>query len=249
MPGRGRGMGGLHPVTRTLERIEAAVSFHRFCRGRRPGNRKRFLQFHRAEHPGKSSGAGHARYFLHRRRSMCCAPIPRRCRCVTCENAISRHCKIIAPGRVYRVDSDATHSPMFHQVEGLWIDEEVSFADLKGVMADFLQRFLSATILQVRFRPSFFPFTEPSAEMDIALMCNGAVPREGAGWLESAAAAWCIPMCCKHVGIDSEKYHRLRLWPGRGSSGHAALRRKRSAPVLRERFALSEAIQLKWLFK
>jgi phenylalanyl-tRNA synthetase alpha chain len=76
--------------------------------------------------------------------------------------------RIIAPGRVYRVDSDATHSPMFHQVEGLWVGESVSFADLKGVVSDFLHSFFEATDLEVRFRPSFFPFTEPSAEIDVA---------------------------------------------------------------------------------
>jgi phenylalanyl-tRNA synthetase alpha subunit len=88
--------------------------------------------------------------------------------------------RVIAPGRVYRVDSDATHSPMFHQVEGLWIGEKVSFADLKGVIGDFLRRFFESDDLQVRFRPSFFPFTEPSAEIDMAFM-SGAAERSLAG--------------------------------------------------------------------
>ena len=118
--------------------------------------------------------------------SMCCARIPRRCRCITWKTN-QPPLKIIAPGRVYRVDSDATHSPMFHQVEGLWVDEEVSFANLKGVVQDFLQRFFERDDLQVRFRPSFFPFTEPSAEMDHEL-------EMAAGW-RSAAAAWCTPTC------------------------------------------------------
>ncbi len=105
--------------------------------------------------------------------------------------------KIISSGRVYRVDSDATHSPMFHQVEGLWVDEEISFANLKGVVQDFLQRFFERDDLQVRFRPSFFPFTEPSAEMDMSW--NG-------GWLEIGGCGMVHPNVLKHVNIDSEKY-------------------------------------------
>jgi phenylalanyl-tRNA synthetase alpha chain len=105
--------------------------------------------------------------------------------------------KIISTGRVYRVDSDATHSPMFHQVEGLWVDEHISFANLKGVVQDFLQRFFEKDDLQVRFRPSFFPFTEPSAEMDMSW--NG-------GWLEIGGCGMVHPNVLKHVNIDSEKY-------------------------------------------
>ena len=105
--------------------------------------------------------------------------------------------KIIAPGRVYRVDSDATHSPMFHQVEGLWVDEDISFANLKGVVQDFLQKFFERDDLTVRFRPSFFPFTEPSAEMDMSW--NG-------GWLEIGGCGMVHPEVFKHVNIDSEKY-------------------------------------------
>jgi phenylalanyl-tRNA synthetase alpha chain len=105
--------------------------------------------------------------------------------------------KIIAPGRVYRVDSDATHSPMFHQIEGLWVDESVTFADLKGVLIDFLKRFFERDDLQVRFRPSFFPFTEPSAEIDMSF---------GKGWLEMGGAGMVHPNVLRNVNIDSEKY-------------------------------------------
>jgi phenylalanyl-tRNA synthetase alpha chain len=105
--------------------------------------------------------------------------------------------KIIAPGRVYRVDSDATHSPMFHQVEGLWVDENVSFANLKGVVQDFLQRFFERDDLQVRFRPSFFPFTEPSAEMDMSW---------GDGWLEIGGCGMVHPNVLGNVGIDAERW-------------------------------------------
>jgi phenylalanyl-tRNA synthetase alpha chain len=110
--------------------------------------------------------------------------------------------RVIAPGRVYRVDSDATHSPMFHQVEGLWVGENVSFADLKGVVADFLRRFFESDDLKVRFRPSFFPFTEPSAEIDVAFM-SGAL--EGR-WLEIAGCGMVHPNVLRFGGIDPEKY-------------------------------------------
>jgi phenylalanyl-tRNA synthetase alpha chain len=106
--------------------------------------------------------------------------------------------KVIAPGRTYRVDSDATHSPMFHQVEGLWIDEDISFADLKGVYTDFLRRFFETDDLRVRFRPSFFPFTEPSAEIDMAF--------EDGRWLEISGAGQVHPTVVRNFGLDPERY-------------------------------------------
>jgi phenylalanyl-tRNA synthetase alpha chain len=117
--------------------------------------------------------------------------------------------RIIAPGRVYRCDSDVTHSPMFHQVEGLWIDEDVNFSMLKGVLSDFMQSFFEREDLQVRFRPSFFPFTEPSAEMDIqCVQCNGKGCRvcSHTGWLEVLGSGMVHPNVLHHVKIDSEKY-------------------------------------------
>jgi len=110
--------------------------------------------------------------------------------------------RIIAPGRVYRVDSDATHSPMFHQVEGLWIDEGVSFADLKAVFMDFLKTFFETDDITIRFRPSFFPFTEPSAEIDMAFTSG---PNKGK-WLEIAGCGQVHPNVLRHVGIDPETY-------------------------------------------
>jgi phenylalanyl-tRNA synthetase alpha chain len=105
--------------------------------------------------------------------------------------------KVIAPGRVYRVDSDATHSPMFHQVEGLWVDERITFADLKGVLIEFLRKFFENEDLEVRFRPSFFPFTEPSAEIDMSF---------GSGWLEMGGAGMVHPSVLRNVDIDAEKH-------------------------------------------
>jgi phenylalanyl-tRNA synthetase alpha chain len=110
--------------------------------------------------------------------------------------------KVIAPGRTYRVDSDATHSPMFHQVEGLWIDEDISFADLKGVYVDFLQRFFESDALQVRFRPSYFPFTEPSVEIDLQF---GAGPLKGR-WLELSGAGQVHPQVVRNFGLDPERH-------------------------------------------
>jgi phenylalanyl-tRNA synthetase alpha chain len=110
--------------------------------------------------------------------------------------------KVIAPGRTYRVDSDATHSPMFNQVEGLWIDEDISFAHLKGVYTNFLQTFFETDQLKVRFRPSYFPFTEPSAEVDMAFESG---PLKGR-WLEISGAGQVHPTVVRNFGLDPERY-------------------------------------------
>ena len=113
--------------------------------------------------------------------------------------------RVIAPGRVFRADYDQTHSPMFHQVEGLWIGERVSFADLKGVITEFLQRFFERDDLRVRFRPSFFPFTEPSAEIDMSF---------GEGWLEIAGSGQVHPNVLEAVGIDSQRWQGFAFGMG-----------------------------------
>ena len=110
--------------------------------------------------------------------------------------------KVIAPGRTYRVDSDATHSPMFHQVEGLWIDEDISFADLKGVFLDFMRRFFEDDNIDARFRPSYFPFTEPSAEIDIAFSSG---PMKGR-WLEVSGSGQVHPTVMRNYGLDPERH-------------------------------------------
>ena len=110
--------------------------------------------------------------------------------------------KVLAPGRTYRVDSDATHSPMFHQVEGLWIDTDVSFSDLKGVYTDFLRQFFETDELKVRFRPSYFPFTEPSVEVDM-MFTSG--PKKGR-WLEISGAGEVHPNVVRNYGLDPERY-------------------------------------------
>jgi phenylalanyl-tRNA synthetase alpha chain len=110
--------------------------------------------------------------------------------------------RVIAPGRTYRVDSDATHSPMFHQCEGLWVGENVSFKDLKFVFTDFCRTFFESDDLVLRFRPSFFPFTEPSAEIDIQFQHGPLAGR----WLEVAGSGQVHPNVIRNMGLDPEKY-------------------------------------------
>jgi phenylalanyl-tRNA synthetase alpha chain len=177
LPGRGVDAGTLHPVTRTQERIESLFrslgfevadgpeiedDFHNFTALNMPEN-----------HPARSM---HDTFYVDG------GYVLRTHTSNVQVRYMETHAppiKIIAPGRVFRVDSDATHSPMFHQVEGLWIDENVSFADLKGVFTDFLRKFFERDDLRVRFRPSFFSFTERSAEIDMGW---------GDGWLEISGA-------------------------------------------------------------
>jgi phenylalanyl-tRNA synthetase alpha chain len=204
LPGRGRGRGSIHPVMRTWRRVEqifASIGFdvadgpeietdwHNFTALNQPEN-----------HPARSmhdtfyiDHAGTERLLLRTHTS------PMQVRYARMHKP---PIKVIAPGRTYRVDSDATHSPMFHQVEGLWIDENVSFADLKGVYTDFLRRFFETDDLQVRFRPSFFPFTEPSAEID---MMFSSGPSEGR-WLEISGAGQVHPNVVRNYGLDPERY-------------------------------------------
>ena len=195
LPGRGLGVGGLHPVTRTLARIEALFRSIGFEVADGPEIETDFYNFTALNIPeNHPARAMHDTFYIDDNHVLRTHTSPVQV------HYMQKHeppLKIIAPGRVYRVDSDATHSPMFHQVEGLWVDEDVSFANLKGVVQDFLQRFFERDELQVRFRPSFFPFTEPSAEIDMSW--NG-------GWLEIGGCGMVHPNVLKHVNIDSEKY-------------------------------------------
>ncbi len=196
LPGRGRGMGGLHPVSRTMERIEQLFRSIGFEVADGPEIETDFYNFtalnQPENHPARSM---HDTFYLadgkHLLRTHT-SPIQ-----IRYMERKQPPIRIIAPGRVYRVDSDATHSPMFHQVEGLWIDDSVSFANLKGVLVDFFQRFFENPDLQLRFRPSFFPFTEPSAEIDMSF---------GDGWLEVGGCGMVHPNVLRNVGIDSEGY-------------------------------------------
>jgi phenylalanyl-tRNA synthetase alpha chain len=196
LPGRGRGIGGLHPVSRTMERIEQLFRSIGFEVADGPEIETDFYNFtalnQPENHPARSM---HDTFYLADGRHLLrthTSPIQIR--------YMEQHqppMRVIAPGRVYRVDSDATHSPMFHQVEGLWIDEHISFAQLKGVLIDFFRRFFENNDLQIRFRPSFFPFTEPSAEIDMSF---------GDGWLEVGGCGMVHPNVLRNVNIDSERY-------------------------------------------
>jgi phenylalanyl-tRNA synthetase alpha chain len=195
LPARAQSQGGLHPVTLTLQRIEALFHSIGFDVATGPEIETDFYNFTALNIPeNHPARAMHDTFYVDDYNVLRTHTSPVQIHYM--ENK-EPPLKIIAPGRVYRVDSDATHSPMFHQVEGLWVDENISFANLKGVVQDFLQKFFERDDLTVRFRPSFFPFTEPSAEMDMSW--NG-------GWLEIGGCGMVHPEVFKHVNIDSEKY-------------------------------------------
>ncbi len=200
LPARAQSQGGLHPVTLTLQRIEKLFQSVGFDVATGPEIETDFYNFTALNIPeNHPARAMHDTFYVDDANVLRTHTSPVQVHYM--ENALKQKqtppLKIIAPGRVYRVDSDATHSPMFHQVEGLWVDEDISFANLKGVVQDFLQRFFEREDLTVRFRPSFFPFTEPSAEMYMSW--------EG-GWLEIGGCGMVHPEVFKHVNIDSEKY-------------------------------------------
>ena len=203
LPGRGLGIGGLHPLNRTLERMEVLFrslgfevadgpeiedDFHNFTALNTPEN-----------HPARSM---HDTFYVEGGNVLRTHTSPIQVRYMETH---APPIKIIAPGRVYRVDSDATHSPMFHQIEGLWIDTDVTFADLKSVITEILRNFFEHDDLKVRFRPSFFPFTEPSAEIDMSW---------GDGWLEICGAGQVHPNVLRAVGIDPERYQGFAFGMG-----------------------------------
>ena len=195
LPGRGAGVGGLHPVTLTLERIASLFRSMGFEVADGPEIEDDFHNFQAlnipADHPAR---AMQDTFYVEGGNVLRTHTSPIQVRHML---ANQPPIKIIAPGRVYRVDSDATHSPMFHQMEGLWVDDGVSFADLKATLTDFLRRFFERDDLQVRFRPSFFPFTEPSAEIYV-LGKNG--------WLEVGGCGMVHPNVLRNVNIDPERY-------------------------------------------
>jgi phenylalanyl-tRNA synthetase alpha chain len=204
LPGRGRGRGGLHPTTRALERVEMLFrslgftvadgpeiedDFHNFTALNTPEN-----------HPARSM---QDTFYVEGGMVLRTHTSPIQVRYMETHQP---PIKIIAPGRVYRVDSDATHSPMFHQVEGLWIDRDVTFADLKGTLTEFLRNFFERDDMRVRYRPSFFPFTEPSVEIDMAFGDDS--------WLEIIGAGQVHPNVLRAVGIDPEEFQGFAFGMG-----------------------------------
>ena len=207
LPGRGQQAGGLHPVTRTMERIEELFSQMGFEVATGPEIEDEFHNFEALNipetHPAR---AMHDTFYFPDGHLLRTHTSPVQIRTMK-EKAPPL--RVIAPGRVYRCDSDITHTPMFHQIEGFMVDENVSFTDLKAILIDFLQKFFEQDDLSVRFRPSYFPFTEPSAEADIeCVMCGGEGCRvcSHTGWLEVLGCGMVHPNVFKSVDIDSEKY-------------------------------------------
>jgi phenylalanyl-tRNA synthetase alpha chain len=198
LPGRGQKTGGLHPVTRTLQRIENFFTKVGYSVEVGPEVEDNFHNFEAlnipAHHPAR---AMHDTFYFDAETLLRTHTSPVQIRTMEKQEPPIR---VICPGRVYRCDSDVTHTPMFHQVEGLLVDERVSFADLKGTVIQFLRAFFEDDDLDVRFRPSFFPFTEPSAEFDIKWSASKT------GWLEVGGCGMVHQNVLSASGVDPEKY-------------------------------------------
>ncbi len=206
LPGRRLQSGGLHPVTRTMERIESFFTGVGFEVAEGPEIEDDYHNFEAlnipAHHPAR---AMHDTFYIDEHTVLRTHTSPVQVRVMESGEPPIR---IICPGKVYRCDSDVTHTPMFHQVEGLVVDQEVSFPSLKGMIEQFLKVFFERP-LGVRFRPSYFPFTEPSAEVDIeCVICGGKGCRvcKNTGWLEIMGCGMVHPKVFQHSGIDTDKY-------------------------------------------
>ena len=206
LPGRGHGVGAIHPVIRTWRRVEEIFRSIGFDVADGPEIETDWMNFTALNNPENHPARSMQDTFYLQEKDEHGLPLLLRTHTSPMQVRYAKThkppIKVIAPGRTYRVDSDATHSPMFHQVEGLWIAEDVSFADLKGVYTNFLQQFFETDDLQVRFRPSFFPFTEPSAEIDMRFDSG---PLKGR-WLEISGSGQVHPKVILNFGLDPEKY-------------------------------------------
>ena len=206
LPGRGITPGGVHPITRMMQRIETLFAGAGFVVAEGPEIEDDYHNFEALNiPPDHPSRAMHDTFYFDAHRLLRTHTSPVQIRHMKAHKPPLR---IIAPGRVYRCDSDVTHTPMFHQIEGLMVDEAVSFADLKGVLGDFLSQFFEKP-LKLRFRPSYFPFTEPSAEVDIGcVICaaRGCRVCKNTGWLEVLGCGMVHPEVFRHVDIDSERW-------------------------------------------
>ena len=207
LPGRRAASGGLHPVTLTMNRIDKMFGKLGFDVAEGPEVEDDFHNFEALNipehHPAR---AMHDTFYFDDGTLLRTHTSPVQIRVMETHEPPLR---VIAPGRVYRCDSDLTHTPMFHQVEGLLVDEDVSFSVLKGTLAEFLQMFFEQEDLETRFRPSYFPFTEPSMEVDIScVICAGKGCRvcSQTGWLEVLGCGMVHPELFRHTGVDGEKY-------------------------------------------
>jgi phenylalanyl-tRNA synthetase alpha chain len=195
LPGRGQERGGLHPVTQTLQRIQAIFGAAGFDVAIGPEVEDDYYNFTALNIPaGHPARAMHDTFYLPGGKLLRTHTSPVQIRSMLAHGAPVR---LIAPGRVYRCDSDMTHTPMFHQVEGLVVDTDVSFANLKAILREFIERFFERPA-KVRFRPSYFPFTEPSAEVDVL--------SQSGRWLEILGCGMVHPKVLANVGIDPEQY-------------------------------------------
>ncbi|SMN13122.1 Phenylalanyl-tRNA synthetase alpha chain [Bathymodiolus heckerae thiotrophic gill symbiont] len=215
LPGRNTEMGGLHPVTITLKRIQSLFAKNGFEVAAGPEIEDDFHNFTALNipkhHPAR---AMHDTFYFNDGSVLRTHTSPVQIRTLEKQSPPVR---IIAPGRVYRCDSDITHTPMFHQVEGLIVDKDANFSQLKGLLIDFLRAYFEKEDLKVRFRPSYFPFTEPSAEADIeCVICNGKGCRvcKKTGWLEVLGCGVVHPSVLNSVKIDSEEYTGLAFGMG-----------------------------------
>ena len=206
LPGRVVPAGGVHPVIRTWMRVEEIFRSIGFDVADGPELESDWFSFTALNNPPNHPARSMQDTFYVDRNDGQGLPLPLRPHTSPMQVRYARThqppIKVIAPGRTYRVDSDATHSPMFHQVEGLWVGDDISFTDLKGVYTDFLRRFFETDDLIVRFRPSYFPFTEPSVEVDMAFTTG---PKKGR-WLEISGAGEVHPNVIRNYGLDPERY-------------------------------------------
>jgi phenylalanyl-tRNA synthetase, alpha subunit (EC 6.1.1.20) len=232
LPGRGRAAGGLHPVTQTIRRMERIFGLMGFESVEGPEIEDDWHNFQALNipesHPARAMQDTF--YLLGGQRLLRTHTSPVQIRTMQARKPPIR---IICPGRVYRRDFDRTHSPMFHQIEGLYVAENVSLADLKHDLQRFLTLFFEREV-EAMFRPSYFPFVEPGADVHI---------RWGERWLECLAAAWSTQRA-QRGRHRPRALQRLRLRSRRRALRHAALRRRRPAPLLRQRSALPRAVRL-----
>ena len=215
LPGRREDLGALHPITRTIDRMAAYFAALGFEVVEGPEIEDDYHNFEAlnipAHHPAR---AMHDTFYIDDTHVLRTHTSGVQVRTMETREPPLR---VICPGRVYRCDSDLTHSPMFHQVEGLLIDENVSFGQLKGIIQDFLHAFFEQDTLAVRFRPSYFPFTEPSAEVDIqCVKCAGEGCRicSGTGWLEVMGCGMVHPRVLEMSGVDTERFQGFAFGMG-----------------------------------